>query len=192
MKKIFSVLICIVLFLPLACCAGHSQSKLTEEQLMRLENLFDTALEEADVQWGDALRYIPKIFAENEDFRFKVSSDPESKQKGLHLDLASREFGTFSIGNYQFRNNFCSIFYGTSNEALGFYKSAEHVKRYKENGTEWYFSSSNFEGLKLSVLLVYMPDEASTCYVMVDLPNESEFTNKLARKMIEDFSCILF
>jgi len=195
LKKFYSVLVCIAFLLSLACCAKPTQEyappALTEEQALRLEGLFNEALEEYDFDWGDTPRHIPAIFADNEDFRFKVGIDPETNVKGLNMDLSSREFGNFSIGDYQFRNNFCSMFYGP-NELPDLYRDSSQFKRYEANGMEWYFSTYYVEGYMLHVLIRYDVDENITCNIMVDFPNETELTDELAQKMIADFTCVSF
>ena len=197
MKKLCLILVCISVLLPLACCANPSQesvpeqSTLAEGQQKRLDVLFDAAIEATDFQWDDTPKYIPNILSDNENFWIKVGLDSETKQKGLHFDLAP-EKSSLPIGDYQFRPNFISVFYGTDSERLNYFRNTERFKKYERNGLEWFFSALYLEGTGLHVNLRYMIDENTICYVMVDLPNETELTDDLAYKMMNDFSCTTF
>lgn len=148
-------------------------------------------MKEEDFLWGDAPKYIPSVLVENDGFLMKASFDAMSKQKGLHFDLAPGD-SSLSIGNYVFKNNFSSIYYGISNTELDLFRNAEQVRWYTKNGLEGWFSAFGSMGSGINITLMFLLDEDTACFVMVDMPNESELTDELMQKMIDDFSCISF
>jgi len=192
MKRFCAMLVCVTLLFSFAGCAKSPQAGLTKGQQVRLDDLFDAAMEEQGVQWDHTPRYIPNIFVENEEFRFKISVDQMNTKKSIQLDLASRELGTFSINDYHFRNNFCSVFYGISEEETNSFKDVDGVQKYVKNDTEWYFASLHYLESGLNINLMFLIDEDIACFAMVDLPNETELTDELAYRIMDDFSCVSF
>jgi len=177
-KKICFILVCIALCL--TSCA--------KEQTIRLEEKFDDAINEADFIWDGAPKYIPKILTENEDFQLKVSFDESSEQKGLHYSPAEGN-STMSVGDYKIVSS--SVFYGISNEEIDSFRNIGHVINHTKDGVEWYFAANVIEGF-LNVSLMFLPDKDTACYAIINVENETELTEELIQKIMDDFSCVSF
>jgi hypothetical protein len=192
MRKLFFLLICVTTLLSLTCCTNSTSSssrvKLTDEQRQLLEDDFSVAMEEADFDWGDTPRHIPSLLAENNVFHLRMNNGPDPTLKALHFGPAPGE-AALSIDNYEIKS--ASIFYGRSDTENDVFKSLPGVQKHIKNGVEWYFVSGTIES-NLHVSWMCLLGEDSVFMSLVDISNETELTDKLAEKIMDDFLCIEF
>jgi hypothetical protein len=185
-----SVVLIICIILALAYFHKNTQVQLTKEQASQLEAQFDFALKDADFQWDDTPKYIPRILAVDGAVHLRVSIDTISKQKTLSIEPAQGN-ETLTIDNYEF--SLCAISYGLDEEVRQEIDSATEFEKHMINGIEcWFAEGYAKEKSCLLVNLMYFIDENTACFVAVYVKNETKLTKGFMRKMMDDFSCVVF